>query len=101
MHFISDEFYSIEKINDLIVSGVEIGIIEASKDKVIVCAEYLSRKLASGNEIIYGINTGFGSLCNTVISNEQLEELQINLVRSHACGAGEVIPDEISKESCY
>ncbi len=97
MHFISDEFYSIEKINDLIVSGVEIGISEASKDKVIVCAEYLSRKLASGNEIIYGINTGFGSLCNTVISNEQLEELQINLVRSHACGAGAVIPDEISK----
>ena len=97
MHFISDEFYSIEKINDLIVSGVEIAISEASKDKVIVCAEYLSRKLASGNEIIYGINTGFGSLCNTVISNEQLEELQINLVRSHACGAGEVIPDEISK----
>ena len=97
MHFISDEFYSIEKINDLIVSGVEIGVSKASQNKVTECAAYLSRKLASGNEIIYGINTGFGSLCNTVINNEQLEALQINLVRSHACGAGAIIPDEISK----
>lgn len=43
----------------------------------------------------YGINTGFGSLANTKISDERLEELQYNLVRSHACGVGEPFPEDI------
>jgi histidine ammonia-lyase len=45
---------------------------------------------------IYGINTGFGSLCNVKISNENLSKLQENLVKSHACGTEEV-PKEIVK----
>jgi histidine ammonia-lyase len=40
------------------------------------------------SEPIYGINTGFGSLCNVKISNENLSKLQENLVKSHACGRG-------------
>ncbi|WP_396195551.1 histidine ammonia-lyase, partial [Flavobacterium sp.] len=46
---------------------------------------------------IYGINTGFGSLCNVKISNEHLSQLQENLVKSHACGTGEEVPQEIVK----
>jgi histidine ammonia-lyase len=46
---------------------------------------------------IYGINTGFGSLCNIKISNENLSKLQENLVKSHACGTGEEVPSEIVK----
>jgi len=53
--------------------------------------------MASGNEVFYGINTGFGSLCNTIISNEDLSILQRNLVLSHACGIGEEVPQEIVK----
>lgn len=56
--------------------------------------QYLDNKLKDGRAY-YGINTGFGSLCDTVISNDQLEQLQINLLRSHACGAGEKVPTEI------
>lgn len=97
MHLITDDFYSIDKIHELIASGEKIGISEDCKHKIQHCATYLKNKLASGNQIIYGINTGFGSLCNTVISNAELEDLQINLVRSHACGAGVQIPNDIVK----
>ncbi|MDP7005413.1 MAG: aromatic amino acid lyase, partial [Phycisphaerales bacterium] len=44
---------------------------------------------------IYGINTGFGALSTTSISNEKLEELQMNLLRSHAAGVGEPLDHEI------
>jgi histidine ammonia-lyase len=54
-------------------------------------------KMASHSEPIYGINTGFGSLCNVKISNENLSKLQENLVKSHSCGTGEKVPLEIVK----
>ena len=97
MHYITDEFYSIEKIHELIASGEKVAISESCKNKIQHCATYLKNKLASGDQIIYGINTGFGSLCDTVISDEELEDLQVNLVRSHACGAGAKIPNDIVK----
>ena len=41
------------------------------------------------DQIVYGVNTGFGSLSSVVIERNELENLQINLIRSHACGIGE------------
>jgi len=46
---------------------------------------------------IYGINTGFGQLCDKIIPPKDLDQLQVNLVRSHSCGVGEEIPDHISR----
>src|SRR5262252_8937167 len=46
-------------------------------------------KLLSSGKTAYGINTGFGKLASVRISSEQVRQLQINLVRSHACGVGE------------
>ncbi len=57
----------------------------------------MNDKLKSNERPIYGINTGFGSLCNVKISNENLSKLQENLVKSHACGTGEEVPQEIVK----
>ncbi len=51
----------------------------------------LERKLASG-EVVYGVNTGFGSLADKVVSHEHLEELQLNLIRSHSSGVGSPLP---------
>ncbi|MCX8081337.1 MAG: aromatic amino acid ammonia-lyase [Bacteroidia bacterium] len=47
------------------------------------------------NKPIYGINTGFGSLCQVAIPNDELEALQYNLIRSHACGCGNALDDEL------
>jgi histidine ammonia-lyase len=55
------------------------------------CRQYLDKRMASSTEPIYGINTGFGSLCNIRISMEDLSQLQENLVKSHACGTGDEV----------
>jgi histidine ammonia-lyase len=58
---------------------------------------YLENKMKDPEAVIYGINTGFGSLCNVRISDENLGKLQENLVLSHACGMGEPVPESICK----
>ncbi len=52
--------------------------------------------ILKSNKAYYGINTGFGALAETKISANELEELQLNLVRSHCCGVGDLLPLEIS-----
>ncbi len=54
-------------------------------------------KIAQGESVVYGINTGFGPLCTTKISAEETNTLQENLLKSHAVGVGEPIDPEISK----
>ena len=55
----------------------------------------MDAKLAEPGAVYYGINTGFGALCDTVIAHQDLEKLQANLVRSHATGMGDEVPGEI------
>ncbi|MDP6693426.1 MAG: aromatic amino acid lyase, partial [Phycisphaerales bacterium] len=52
-------------------------------------------KFASEDKPIYGINTGFGALSTTSISNDQLAQLQMNLLRSHAAGVGDPLPQDV------
>lgn len=72
-------------------------ISEVSKKAITDCRNYLDTKLKNNKEPIYGINTGFGSLCNVIIPDKDLEQLQENLVKSHACGMGEEVPQDIVK----
>lgn len=65
-------------------------------DKIRANRNYLDKKIAGG-QTYYGINTGFGSLCNVRISDDQLKALQENLVTSHSCGFGDEVPGEIVK----
>ena len=96
-HYISNSHLAIDHIQTIVETKQKLQLDEASKDRIIKCRAYLDEKMASGNEVFYGINTGFGSLCNTIISNEDLSILQRNLVLSHACGIGEEVPQEIVK----
>ena len=68
-----------------------------AKENVEKCREYLEKKIKTSNEPIYGVNTGFGSLCNIKISDKNLQDLQKNLLLSHACGTGTRVPNEIVK----
>jgi len=74
---------------------VAIELSDEAKTKIERCREYLDQKLKESNHPIYGINTGFGSLYNKHIHHGQLEKLQENLVKSHACGTGPEVPEEI------
>jgi len=61
------------------------------------CKAYLDDKTQDGTQAYYGINTGFGSLCDVKISKEDTSRLQENLIKSHACGTGKAIPEEMVK----
>lgn len=52
-------------------------------------------EILNGDDRVYGINTGFGYLSNVAIPKDKLQQLQLNLVRSHACGVGRPVDDEI------
>jgi histidine ammonia-lyase len=78
-------------------SNQTISIAEEAEKKIIKCRKYLDDKLANSDELFYGINTGFGFLQNVKIDKDQIEQLQYNLLQSHACGMGEEVPEEIVK----
>jgi len=69
--------------------------IESANEAIQKCYDYLAQKINVPGSIYYGINTGFGSLCNTRISSGDLTKLQENLLMSHACGMGDIVPDDV------
>ncbi|MDD2982551.1 MAG: histidine ammonia-lyase [Crocinitomicaceae bacterium] len=96
-HIITSDWVSLEKLESLLQEDVRLELSEESKKQIIRCRAYLNDAMASGERTIYGINTGFGSLCDTVIPADDLGQLQTNLVISHACGAGEEVPQHLVK----
>ena len=96
-HFISSEKLTFNQLNTIINKNYKIELSADAKNRIEKCRTYLDKRMAEQTEPIYGITTGFGSLCNISISNEQLGDLQKNLVMSHACGFGDEVPHEIVK----
>ena len=95
-HFIIDnQWVSLEKLDEILASNATLALSEEAKAAIVTCRTYLDEKVAQSDRLIYGVNTGFGSLCDTAISSGDLEQLQRNLVLSHACGMGERVPEEI------
>ena len=68
--------------------NIEIKLSEDSWNRIVKSRKVVEDILESG-DVVYGINTGFGSLVDTNISNEHLQDLQLNLIRSHATGLGD------------
>ncbi|WP_396176278.1 histidine ammonia-lyase [Flavobacterium sp.] len=96
-HYISTEVLSLEQLKEIITQNKTLSLSEEAKVNIEKCRAYLDQKMSFNEAPIYGINTGFGSLCNVKISNENLSQLQSNLVKSHACGTGDEVPSEIVK----
>jgi len=93
--------YGIDRLNLDIVNGIADGSIQTE-----LCQEALDKintsrqrveKMAASNKAVYGINTGFGPLCDTQITPEETHLLQKNLLITHAVGVGEPIAKAISK----
>jgi histidine ammonia-lyase len=97
VHTIDNQWVTLDRIEELISGHYTIELGEHARKAILECRNYLDEKLQRHDQLIYGINTGFGSLCNTEISPEDLEQLQRNLVLSHACGTGEEVPQELVK----
>lgn len=97
VHNISGYHLSLEAIDEIIKSKSYLELSQSAIDRINFCREYLDKKMAKSKDPIYGINTGFGSLYDRQISDEDLGKLQRNLVLSHACGMGTEVPPEIVK----
>ena len=97
IHHISAEYLTVDRVREILENNIKIDLSEDAKKRIVRCREYLDNKMETQKEPIYGITTGFGSLCNISIDKDQLSQLQKNLVMSHACGTGERVPAEIVK----
>lgn len=86
-----------QQVKDFLNKQKKLSLTKNAKEKIHKCREYLDKKLANSDELFYGINTGFGFFQDVKINKTQLEELQSNLLKSHACGMGEEVPKDIVK----
>ena len=91
---ISDKL-TFEDVNSILHEERKIHLSEKSAEKINSCRAYLDKEMSDKTMVVYGINTGFGSLCNTRISHDELQQLQENLLLSHACGCGDAVSPEI------
>ena len=97
IHYISRAFLSLNALHSILKNNTPVALSEASRKDTEGCYEFLKTKLKNSDRLYYGINTGFGSLCNIRISDAEITTLQENLVRSHACGLGDEVPLEVVK----
>ncbi|RLD33581.1 MAG: histidine ammonia-lyase, partial [Bacteroidetes bacterium] len=97
VYLISPEKLTFKAIFDILKKNKRIRLSDVAIEKIQKCRTYLDDKIKNQDEPIYGINTGFGALYNKNISREDLGRLQENLVKSHACGTGDKVPEKIVK----
>ena len=96
-HVISNARLTIEMAAGLLAKGSQLQLSKESEEAIVKCRKFLDSKMGDIGRPVYGITTGFGSLCNISIPEEDLSQLQHNLVMSHACGIGETVRPEIVK----
>ncbi len=97
IHEISSAHLSIDCVEAILKESKKLALSEDAVKRIVRCREYLDNKMKSQKEPIYGVTTGFGSLCNISVGADELSQLQKNLMMSHACGTGERVPNEIVK----
>lgn len=88
---------SISEACRIIENNIKLELSDEARKLIRRCREYLDKKIATCKEPVYGITTGFGSLCNISINADDLSQLQRNLVMSHACGVGERVDNDVVK----
>ncbi|MDC1325373.1 histidine ammonia-lyase [Ulvibacter sp.] len=95
VHYISPEILDLPIIKGIVDAKKKLELSEEAVRIIKRSKAYLDSKLTDNETPVYGINTGFGSLCDVKISSEKLTHLQENLVLSHACGTGEKVAKPI------
>ena len=84
---------TLEEINAVAYDKETVSLFVEARENIEASRRVIEEIVASG-EIVYGVNTGFGKLSDVYIPHDELKALQINLVRSHSCGVGELLSEE-------
>ena len=96
-HYISAELLTIDRVQEIVEKKMHLALSEDARKRIQICRDYLDKKMENPERPVYGVTTGFGSLCDITIGQDELSQLQKNLVMSHSCGTGERVPSEIVK----
>jgi histidine ammonia-lyase len=94
---ITTEYLKVDDLRSVLNEQFQLQLADEAKEKIQYCRNYLEQKIQHTDARFYGINTGFGSLCDVQIDHTQLEQLQENLLMSHACGMGNEVMPEVVK----
>ena len=94
-HHLTPERLTIAGLKEILDSSRPVALNEELRRRIVRCREYLDSKIRNSEQPVYGITTGFGSLCDISVGGDELSQLQRNLVMSHSCGTGEQVPSEI------
>ncbi len=92
---LTGEDLTVEDVWAVAVDGAGVELTDFARAKMRAARELVERAAHGTSEHTYGVNTGFGRFVAVAIPEEQTAELQLRLLRSHACGVGEPYPDEI------
>ncbi|MDI1443022.1 histidine ammonia-lyase [Polyangium sp. 6x1] len=90
------DFYSLGDLRAIVEERPRLALDASVAEKIDAGAQYVQRK-AQEDRYIYGVNTGFGSLCETRVKADEVETLQYNHVVSHACGVGDPVSEDVSR----
>ena len=96
-HKISAAHLTIEEVGAILENHTTLELSDDARQRIVRCRKYLDKKIAESDVPIYGVTTGFGSLCNVSVDKDRLAQLQVNLIMSHACGVGSRVPNDIVK----
>lgn len=97
IHKISAAHLTIEEVGVILENHATLELSDDARQRIVRCRKYLDKKIAESDVPIYGVTTGFGSLCNVSVDKDRLAQLQVNLIMSHACGVGSRVPNDIVK----
>ncbi len=78
-------------------TNIHVSLGETAKKKIKTASDFVADLIKDPDRVVYGVNTGFGALSNKKIPNEQLADLQLNLIRSHCTGVGEIFGQETTR----
>ena len=89
---IDGEHLTLVELYAVVFDGAEVELALAAREKMNASRAVIER-LVESNAAVYGVNTGFGKMASVRISRDQIRQLQVNLVRSHACGVGAALTE--------
>ena len=89
---IDGEHLDFAQLVRVVFEGAKVELAPQARERMLASRAVIERLIAS-DQAVYGVNTGFGKMASVRISREQIGELQVNLVRSHACGVGAALSE--------
>jgi histidine ammonia-lyase len=93
---IDGNHFSLEDLYQIAVDAAPAEISAAARQRMLASRQVIDRVI-EGDAAVYGVNTGFGKMASTRISRDEIRHLQLNLVRSHACGVGDPLSEQAAR----